>query len=106
MKIHLGVEVDPQDETQSVCLRFVMQVHCTLFEFINQLCLFCFVFTRVAHNSHATDKPVTLEFPIELEFRNVDFFVEGGKPENPEKNLRSKDENQQQTQVSSELLKH
>ena len=25
-------------------------------------------------------------------------FVEGGKPENPEKNLRSKDENQQQTQ--------
>ena len=33
-------------------------------------------------------------------------FVEGGKPENPEKNLRSKDENQQQTQVSSELWKH
>ena len=25
-------------------------------------------------------------------------FVEGGKPENPEKNPRSKDENQQQTQ--------
>ncbi len=25
-------------------------------------------------------------------------FVEGGKPENPEKNARSKDENQQQTQ--------
>ena len=25
-------------------------------------------------------------------------FVEGGKPDNPEKNPRSKDENQQQTQ--------
>ena len=34
---------------------------------INQLCL-----TRVAHNSHMTEKPVALEFPIELEFRNVD----------------------------------
>jgi len=33
---------------------------------INQLCL-----TRVAHNSHMTEKPVALEFPIELEFRNV-----------------------------------
>ena len=40
---------------------------------------------------------MTLEFPIELEFRNVD-FVGGGKPENTEKNPRSKDENQQQTQ--------
>ena len=28
---------------------------------------------RVAHNSHMTEKPVALEFPIELEFRNVDF---------------------------------
>ena len=36
-----------------------------------------FVFTRVTHNSHTTDKPVALEFPIELEFRNVDFF--GGR---------------------------
>ena len=34
----------------------------------NQLCL-----TRVAHNSLKTDKPVALEFPIELEFRNVGF---------------------------------
>ena len=34
---------------------------------------------------------------VELEFR-VSVFVEGGKPENPEKNPRSKDENQQQTQ--------
>ena len=33
------------------------------------------------HNNHTTDKPVALEVPIELEFRN-----------------RSKDENQQQTQ--------
>ena len=32
-----------------------------------------FVFTRVTHNSHTTDIPVALEFPIELEFRNVDF---------------------------------
>ena len=40
---------------------------------------------RVACNSLATDKPVALEFPIELEFRSVG-FVEGGKLENPEKN--------------------
>ena len=37
-------------------------------------------------------------FQIELEFRRVDFFVEGGKPENLEKNPWKKDENQQQTQ--------
>ena len=36
-------------------------------------------------------------FQVELEF-GVLVFVEGGKPENPEKNPRSKDENQQQTQ--------
>ena len=29
--------------------------------------------TRVAHISHTTDKPVALEFPIELEFGKVDF---------------------------------
>ncbi|PFX11248.1 Deleted in malignant brain tumors 1 protein, partial [Stylophora pistillata] len=34
---------------------------------------------------------------IELEFGML-FFAEGGKPEDPEKNPRSKDENQQQTQ--------
>jgi len=36
----------------------------------------------VAHSSRATDKPVALEFPIELEFRNVDFCGERktGKP--------------------------
>ena len=36
-------------------------------------------------------------FRIELEF-GVLVFVEGGKPENPEKNPRSRDENQRQTQ--------
>ena len=43
---------------------------------------------------------MALEFVIELEFRNVDFCggSKTGKPENPEKNPRSKDENQQQTQ--------
>ena len=45
----------------------------------------------------STDKPVALEFPIELEFRNVG-FEEGGKLENPEKNPRSKGEKKQQTQ--------
>ena len=35
----------------------------------------------MTHNSSSTDKPVALEFPIELEFRNVGFFEEGGKPE-------------------------
>jgi len=37
---------------------------------------------RVTHNSHTTDKPVALEFPIELEFRNVD-FCGGRKPGEP-----------------------
>jgi len=30
---------------------------------------------------------VALELPIELEFRNAAFVLEGGKPENPEKTL-------------------
>ena len=38
-----------------------------------------------------------MHFKVELEFR-VSVFVEGGKLENPEKNLWSKDGNQQQTQ--------
>jgi len=38
---------------------------------------------RVAHNSHTTDKPIALEFPIKLELL---ILVEGGKLENPEKN--------------------
>ena len=50
----------------------------------------------VTLNSKA-DKPVALNFRIELEF-GVLVFVKGGKPENPEKNPRSRDENQQQTQ--------
>jgi len=29
----------------------------------------------MTHNSRATDKPVALEFPIELELRNVDLYV-------------------------------
>ena len=36
-------------------------------------------------------------FQVELELGNVG-FVEGGKPEYPEKNPRSRNENQQQTQ--------
>ena len=36
-------------------------------------------------------------FQVELEF-GVLVFVEGGKPDNPEKNPRSRNENQQQTQ--------
>ena len=31
-------------------------------------------FNEVTHSSLSTDKPVALEFPIELEFRNVDFL--------------------------------
>ena len=43
-------------------------------------------------------------FPFELEF-GVLVFVEGGKLENPEKNPRSKDENQQQTQLTCDAWK-
>ena len=32
-----------------------------------------FPFTRVAHNSHSTNKPVALGFQIELEFGNIGF---------------------------------
>ena len=39
-------------------------------------------------------------FQVELEF-SVFVFVEGGKPENPEKNPRSRNENQQQTQPTN-----
>ena len=46
-----------------------------------------------------TEKPVALEFPIEVEFWNVDFY--GGRNSGePEKNPWSKDKNQQQTQPS------
>ena len=37
-----------------------------------------------------TDKPVAHGFQIQLEFRNVGFSVEGGKPEYPTKNPRNK----------------
>ena len=50
---------------------------------------------RVALNSKA-DKPVALISGSNWNLVLV--FVEGGKPENPEKNPRSRDENQQQTQ--------
>ena len=44
---------------------------------------------RVALNSTVSRSNWNLEMLV---------FVEGGKPENPEKNPRSRDENQQQTQ--------
>ena len=50
---------------------------------------------RVTLNSKA-DKPVALISG--LNWNLVLVFVEGGKPENPEKNPQSRDENQQQTQ--------
>ena len=56
-----------------------------------------FVLTRVAHNIHTTDKLVALEFPIELELRNADFWG-GWKTEEPGENPRGKDKIQQQTQ--------
>ncbi len=40
-------------------------------------------------------KSTKIGFRIKMEFRNVGFFVEVGKPVNEEKNPRSKDENQQ-----------
>ena len=54
-------------------------------------------------NSLSTDKPVALGFQIELEFGNVGRFEEGGKPEKPEKNPQSRDENQQQTQPTCDV---
>ena len=49
---------------------------------------------------------MALEFQIELKFGNVGIFVEGGKPEHPEKNPRSKDENLQQTQPTYDARKN
>ena len=43
-----------------------------------------------------------LNVQVELEFGNVGFYMEGGKLECPEKNPRSKDDNQQQTQPTYE----
>ena len=53
-------------------------------------------------NSLTTDKPVALGFLIELEFGNVG-FCGGRKTGNPEKNPRSKDENQQQSQPTYDV---
>ena len=47
-----------------------------------------FCFTRFAHNSLVTDKPVALWFPIELEFLSVGFYG-GRKPEELGKNSRN-----------------
>ena len=58
---------------------------------------------RVTHNSHTTEKPVALEFQSNWNLEML-IFVEGRKPKNPEKNPRSKDENQQQTQPTFYLL--
>ena len=55
---------------------------------------------RMTLNSKA-DKPGP-HFQIELEF-GVLVLVEWGKPENPEKNPRSRDENQQQTQPTCDV---
>ena len=52
---------------------------------------------RVTLNSKA-DKPVALISGSNWNLVLV--FVEGGKPENPEKNPRSRGENQQQTQLT------
>jgi len=52
---------------------------------------------RVTHNSHTTEKPMALEFQSNWNLEML-IFVEGGKPENPEKNPQNKYKNQQQTQ--------
>jgi len=49
------------------------------------------VFMRVLYPDRIGIWSVKLEFGVLV-------FVEGGKPENPEKNPQSKDKNQQQTQ--------
>jgi hypothetical protein len=40
---------------------------------------------------------------IELEFLGILIFAEGGKPENPEKNPRSKGENQQKSEIAGPI---
>ena len=68
-----------------------------LFAKINQLCV-----TRVTLNSLTTDNL----WPSDSRSNwNVEMlvFVEGGKPENPVKNSRSKDEEQQQTQLTYDV---
>ena len=40
--------------------------------------------------------------PLTWSIWNLECFCEGGKPENPEKNSRSKDENKQETQPTND----
>ena len=54
--------------------------------------------------AYATERLFVHCFQIELEF-GVLVFVELGKPDNPEKNTRSKNENQQQTATNCNLLR-
>jgi len=55
---------------------------------------------RVTHNSLTTDKPVALKFPIELEFRNVDFC--GGR-KTGEPGEKSSEQGRKQTTNSTHL---
>ena len=57
----------------------------------------CNLFTREAPKSSRNSFKGVRAFQVELDLVML-VFVEGGKPENPEKNPRSRDENQQQTQ--------
>ena len=50
-----------------------------------------------------TDEPVALGFQIELEFGNVGFLRTGANRSIWGKNLSSKDENQQQTQLTYDI---
>ena len=59
---------------------------------VNQL-----YFMKVAINSLATEEPVSVRIPEQIGIWNCCFFVEGGKPQNPEINPQSKDENHKQT---------
>ncbi len=60
--------------------------------------MYCNLFTHVTRKSSGARKDVYVHpKSTELEF-GVWVFVEGGDPENPEKNPRSRNENQQQTQ--------
>ena len=59
--------------------------------------------TRVTHNSLKTDKPVALEFPNELEFRNAG-FCGGRKRGQPGVKPSEQGENQQQTQPTYDTV--
>jgi len=57
----------------------------------------CLCLMRVAHNSLRLTNPWPSNSRSNWNLEML-VFEEGGKPENPEKNPRSRDENQQQTQ--------